>query len=683
MVSAAKAEALGLTPVAELAGFGMVAGPDPSLLTQPSRAIKHALARYGRKVTDVDLFEINEAFAAVSAASMADLGIDDDIVNVNGGAIALGHPIGMSGTRLVITLGRRAAPAGRGSGGGGAVRRRRAGRSRPAPGRMTAQLLDGGFARQLPDGDAGLTGEWLESLDDLVDAHGPAAARVMLTRLLGRAAERDVGFRPAVGTPYVNTIPPEDEPTFPGDPDLERRIEAYVRWNAAVMVTRANAHSDGIGGHMATPASSTTLYEIGFNHFFRGKDGDRPGDQVFFQGHATPGIYARAFIEGRLREDQVDRFRREIGGGGLSSYPHPRLMPDFWEFPTVSMGIGPICAIYQARFNRYLANRGIVDTSGSKVWCFVGDGECDEPETLGALSIAAREGLDNLIFVVNCNLQRLDGPVRGNGKIVQELESVFRGAGWNAVKVVWGSRWDELLAADASGVLLDRMNSTLDGEFQKYAVEGPAFVREHFFGADPRLRAHGRGPARRRSALHPAPRRPRPREGARRLRRGHGARGGAQRHPGQDDQGRRPGQGGRGPQCLAPDEEAAPAAARRPARPARPRRPDQRRGPRGQAAAVLLPAGGLGRARRTCTTTSGPRAGRSPAGCCGPAPPACRRRPRSTTSSAVPASARYRPPWPSPACSSRCSGTRPSAGGWCRSSPTRAARSASTHCSAR
>jgi pyruvate dehydrogenase E1 component len=354
---------------------------------------------------------------------------------------------------------------------------------------MTDQLLDGGYARQLPDGDAGLTGEWLESLDDLVDAHGPAAARVMLTRLLGRAAERDVGFRAAVGTPYVNTIPPGDAPPFPGDADLERRIEAYVRWNAAVMVTRANAQSDGIGGHMATPASSTTLYEIGFNHFFRGKDDDRPGDQVFFQGHATPGIYARAFIEGRLGEDQVDRFRREIGGGGLSSYPHPRLMPDFWEFPTVSMGIGPICAIYQARFNRYLANRGIADTSGSKVWCFVGDGECDEPETLGALSIAAREGLDNLIFVVNCNLQRLDGPVRGNGKIVQELESVFRGAGWNAVKVVWGSRWDELLAADHSGALLDRMNSTLDGEFQKYSVEGPAFVREHFFGTDPRLRS--------------------------------------------------------------------------------------------------------------------------------------------------------------------------------------------------
>ncbi|HET7721400.1 MAG TPA: pyruvate dehydrogenase (acetyl-transferring), homodimeric type, partial [Acidimicrobiales bacterium] len=352
---------------------------------------------------------------------------------------------------------------------------------------MTDRLLDGGFARQLPDADAGLTGEWLDSLDDLVDSHGAGAARLMLTRLLGRAAERDVGFRTTVGTPYVNTIPPADEPSYPGELDIERRIEAFVRWNAAVMVTRANAQSEGIGGHMATPASSTTLYEVCFNHFFRGKDDGRAGDQVFFQGHATPGIYARAFLEGRLTEAQVDRFRREIGEPGLSSYPHPRLMPDFWEFPTVSMGIGPICAIYQARFNRYLHNRGIVDTSGSKVWCFIGDGECDEPETLGALSIAAREGLDNLVFVVNCNLQRLDGPVRGNGKIVQELEGIFRGAGWNAIKVVWGSRWDDLLAADVDGVLLDRLNTTLDGEYQKYSVEGPAYVRANFFGADPRL----------------------------------------------------------------------------------------------------------------------------------------------------------------------------------------------------
>jgi len=350
-------------------------------------------------------------------------------------------------------------------------------------------MLDGGFARQLPDADAGLTGEWLDSLDDLVDSRGPGAARLMLARLLGRAAERDVGFRTTTGTPYLNTIPPGDEPPYPGELDIERRIEAFVRWNAAVMVTRANARSEGIGGHMATPASSATLYEVGFNHFFRGKDDGWAGDQVFFQGHATPGIYARAFLEGRLGEEQVDRFRREIGEPGLSSYPHPRLMPDFWEFPTVSMGLGPICAIYQARFNRYLHNRGLVDTSGSRVWCFIGDGECDEPETLGALAIAAREGLDNLVFVVNCNLQRLDGPVRGNGKIVQELEGVFRGAGWNTVKVVWGSRWDDLLAADDDGVLLDRLNSTVDGEFQKYSVEGPAYVREHFFGAHPRLAA--------------------------------------------------------------------------------------------------------------------------------------------------------------------------------------------------
>ncbi|MEA2686509.1 MAG: pyruvate dehydrogenase component, partial [Actinomycetota bacterium] len=349
------------------------------------------------------------------------------------------------------------------------------------------------WTRQLPEVDAGLSAEWLDSLDEVVDAHGPHAARVILARLLERAGERPVS------TPYVNSIAPIDEPSYPGDIESESRIEALVRWNTAVMVTRANLASEGIGGHLSTPASATSLYEMGYNHFFRGRDGDpdspgrtgggQPGDQIFFQGHATPGIYARAFLEGRLTEDQLDRFRREAGAGpGLSSYPHPRLMPDFWEFPTVSMGLGPINAIHQARFNRYLGHRGIVDTSPAHVWCFLGDGECDEPESTGALSIAAREGLDNLIFVVNCNLQRLDGPVRGNGKVIQELESVFRGAGWNVIKVVWGSRWDEVLAGDVDGALVDRMNATLDGEFQKYAVEGGAYAREHFFGADTRLR---------------------------------------------------------------------------------------------------------------------------------------------------------------------------------------------------
>jgi pyruvate dehydrogenase E1 component len=312
-------------------------------------------------------------------------------------------------------------------------------------------------------------------------------------KLLERARAQQVGFPATVSTPYVNTIPPDQEPWFPGDEYVERRIRAYIRWNAAVMVVRANNRAEGIGGHLATFASSAALYEVGFNHFFRGKDNGQSGDQVFFQGHAAPGIYARAFLEGRLSEGQLDNFRTEVAGteagvGGLSSYPHPRLMPEFWEFPTVSMGLGPLNAIYQARFNRYLLHRRIADTSESRVWCFVGDGECDEPETLGALSLAARENLDNLTFVVNCNLQRLDGPVRGNGKIIQELEAVFRGAGWNVIKVIWGSKWDELLARDVDGVLLNRMNTSVDGEYQQYATRDGAYIREHFFGPDPRLR---------------------------------------------------------------------------------------------------------------------------------------------------------------------------------------------------
>ncbi|HLF23777.1 MAG TPA: pyruvate dehydrogenase (acetyl-transferring), homodimeric type, partial [Burkholderiales bacterium] len=350
-------------------------------------------------------------------------------------------------------------------------------------------MIIDGFAHQVPDIDPGETEEWLAALDGTLDARGKARARYLLIKLLERARERGVGFPATVSTHYVNTIPAESEPAFPGDEDMERRIRAFIRWNAAIMVVRANMMNPGIGGHLATYASSAALYEVGFNHFFHGKDGDRHGDQVFFQGHASPGIYARAFLEGRLSEAQLDNFRREIGGGGLSSYPHPRLMPDFWEFPTVSMGLGPLSAIYQARFNRYLEHRGIVDTSASNVWCFIGDGETDEPESLGALSIAARENLDNLIFVVNCNLQRLDGPVRGNGKIIQELEAVFRGAGWNVIKVIWGRKWDDLLANDHDGVLVAKMDSTVDGEFQRYATEQGAYIREHFFGPDPRLRA--------------------------------------------------------------------------------------------------------------------------------------------------------------------------------------------------
>ena len=342
---------------------------------------------------------------------------------------------------------------------------------------------------QLPDTDPGETQEWLDSLDEVVSAHGPERARYLLARLLERAQHTQVNFPGTVSTPYVNSIPRDDEPWFPGDEHLERRIRAYIRWNAAVMVVRANHAADGIGGHLSTFASSASLYEIGFNHFFRGKDNNTAGDHVYFQGHASPGIYARAFLEGRLNEDDLDHFRREIGrdGKGLSSYPHPRLMPEFWEFPTVSMGLGPLTALYQARFNRYLHNRGIDDTSQSRVWAFLGDGETDEPETLGSISLAAREKLDNLVFVVNCNLQRLDGPVRGNGKIIQELEAVFRGAGWDVIKVVWGSKWDELLAADVDGVLLNKMNSTVDGEFQRYSIEDGAYIRKHFFGSDPRL----------------------------------------------------------------------------------------------------------------------------------------------------------------------------------------------------
>ncbi|ABL79441.1 MULTISPECIES: pyruvate dehydrogenase (acetyl-transferring), homodimeric type [unclassified Nocardioides] len=340
------------------------------------------------------------------------------------------------------------------------------------------------------DIDPDETQEWVESLDAVVDHAGQARARELLLRLQRRAQRRGV-LMPGWGpSDYINTIPTAAEPAYPGDEDLERRIRAAVRWNAAVMVHRAQRPGLGLGGHLSTYASTATLFEVGFNHFFRGPDADGDGDQVYFQGHASPGVYARAFLENRLDEGQLDGFRQELShgglGAGLPSYPHPRLMPTFWEFSTVSMGLSPINAIYQARFNRYLRDRGIKDTSRQHVWAFLGDGEMDEPEALGALGVAAREELDNLTFVVNCNLQRLDGPVRGNGKIIQELESYFRGAGWNVIKVIWGREWDRLLDTDIQGALVDLMNVTPDGDFQTFKAESGHFVREHFFGRDPR-----------------------------------------------------------------------------------------------------------------------------------------------------------------------------------------------------
>ncbi|SCE67166.1 pyruvate dehydrogenase E1 component [Micromonospora coriariae] len=351
-------------------------------------------------------------------------------------------------------------------------------------------VISDGLASQLPDIDPEETREWVESLDGVIDKGGPKRARYVMLRLLERARERRVGVPPLTSTDYVNTISPEQEPWFPGDEFVERRIRAYIRWNAAMLVHRAQRPEIGVGGHISTYASSASLYEVGMNHFFRGKDYPGGGDHIFFQGHASPGMYARAYLEGRLGENDLDGFRQELShpGGALPSYPHPRLMPNFWEFPTVSMGLGPLNAIYQARYNRYLHNRGIKDTSQQHVWAFLGDGEMDEVEALGAIGVAAREELDNLTFVVNCNLQRLDGPVRGNGKVIQELEAFFRGAGWNVIKVVWGREWDPLLAADTDGALVNLMNTTTDGDYQTYKGESGAYVRENFFGRDPRTR---------------------------------------------------------------------------------------------------------------------------------------------------------------------------------------------------
>jgi pyruvate dehydrogenase E1 component len=344
---------------------------------------------------------------------------------------------------------------------------------------------------QLVDIDPSETAEWNASFDAALANAGPVRARYLMLSLLKRAQEKNIGISGLRATDYINSIPSDSEPEFPGDEAIERRIRAFNRWNAAMLVHRAQRPGVGVGGHISTYASSASLYEVGFNHFFRGQDHPGGGDQIFFQGHASPGMYARAFLEGRFTENQLDGFRQELShkGGGLSSYPHPRLMPDFWQFPTVSMGIGPLNAIYQARFNRYLHNRGIKDTSQQHVWAFLGDGEVDEVDTLGAIGLATRENLDNLTFVVNCNLQRLDGPVRGNGKIIQELESIFRGAGWNVLKVVWGREWDPLLAQDREGALVDLMNKTLDGDFQTFKAESGKFVRDNFFARDPRTAA--------------------------------------------------------------------------------------------------------------------------------------------------------------------------------------------------
>lgn len=335
----------------------------------------------------------------------------------------------------------------------------------------------------LQDADAQETREWLDSLIAIIRHSGRERAQYLLEQLRGLALRQGVDLPFTANTPYVNTIPVDKQPPLPGTRPVAERLTRLTRWNAMAMVVRANAEEHGIGGHISTYASAATLVEVGQNHFFRGPDAPGGGDQVYFQGHAAPGVYARAYLEGRLGDKQLRNFRRELAeGGGLSSYPHPWLMPGFWQFPTVSMGLGPLMAIYQARFNRYLHHRGLKDTSEQRVWCFMGDGETDEPESLGALTMAARERLDNLTFVINCNLQRLDGPVRGNGKIIQELEGAFRGAGWNVIKVIWGSNWDGLLARDKSGLLVKRMSEVCDGEYQRLGVESGGYVREHFFG---------------------------------------------------------------------------------------------------------------------------------------------------------------------------------------------------------
>ncbi len=338
------------------------------------------------------------------------------------------------------------------------------------------------------DPDPQETQEWLESLEAVLEAEGLQRAHFLLGQLQDQARAAGVHMPYSANTPYINTIPVEQEAYTPGDPGMEWRIRSLIRWNAMAMVIKANRITSELGGHIASFASSATLYDVGFNHFWHAPNDQHGGDLVFIQGHSAPGVYARAYLEGRLTEAQLSNFRQEVDGNGLSSYPHPWLMPDFWQFPTVSMGLGPIQAIYQARFMKYLHHRGIANTEGRKVWCFCGDGEMDEPESLGAIALAARENLDNLIFVINCNLQRLDGPVRGNGKIIQELEGDFRGTGWNVIKVIWGSYWDPLLAADKKGLLRKLMEECVDGEYQNFKAKGGAYTREHFFGKYPELK---------------------------------------------------------------------------------------------------------------------------------------------------------------------------------------------------
>nr|MCU0973160.1 pyruvate dehydrogenase (acetyl-transferring), homodimeric type [Burkholderiales bacterium] len=339
------------------------------------------------------------------------------------------------------------------------------------------------------DVDPTETREWIDSLRAVLQYRGPERAHYLLERLVDEARRSGAYLPYSMTTAYVNTIPVDKEEKAPGDPKMEEAIRAATRWNAVAIILRANKASSELGGHISSFASAATLYDVGYEHFFHAPTESHGGDLLYIQGHSAPGIYSRAFLLGRLTEEQLDRYRQETGGKGLSSYPHPWLMPDFWQFPTVSMGLGPLMAIYQARFLKYLEGRGLAHTEGRKVWAFLGDGECDEPESLGSISLAGREHLDNLIFVINCNLQRLDGPVRGNGKIIQELESVFRGAGWNVIKVIWGSGWDKLLAKDKDGILLKRMEECVDGEYQDFKSKHGAYVREHFFGKHPDLHA--------------------------------------------------------------------------------------------------------------------------------------------------------------------------------------------------
>ena len=528
------------------------------------------------------------------------------------------------------------------------------------------------------DSDPLETAEWLECLRSVLESQGPQRVSFLLTELSEAAHREGVELPFTATTPYINTIPAEKQPPYPGNRELERRIKSIIRWNAMAMVTRANKAHDGIGGHISTFASAATLYEVAFNHFFHGKGDNDSGDQIYFQGHASPGMYARAFLEGRIDEKHLENFRQELAdGGGLSSYPHPWLMPGFWEFPTVSMGLGPIMAIYQARFNKYLQDRGILQTNGHHVWAFLGDGETDEPESLGAITLAGRENLDNLIFVINCNLQRLDGPVRGNGKIIQELEGIFRGAGWNVIKVIWGDSWDPLLAKDQprpAGQADGRSGRRRIPEVHRDArrVHSRALLRQ-VSGAG----ADGSRPVGRRFE-EAAPRRARPGKSVRGV---PGSRRDARppdRDPGQDDQGLRHRRRRRGPQRHAPAEEAG---RKRAARVPQPlwhsdfgRRGEQGavlsagRGQRGDSISQEAPPG-AGRLR-----AAAPRQRRSAAKCRGST--------TSRNSSKAAASAKCRPRWPSSASSPSCSRTRRSASTSCRSCPTNRALSAWKACSA-